>query len=167
MILEGSDFLNRPYRIPNQFESKDFSSWLQGEERTICNSILGVELTSELFEALNSSSMETRFDNLINGNGLFLGLKNVLKPSVYYSWLDVDKFKLTATGIITNDKPANSTAVPNNFEFQVKAWNEFVKLVGHVGCKDNSTMWYYMNSNKVDFPTWKFTPQKLKNRFLF
>jgi hypothetical protein len=168
MIVDGSNFNDRPYRIPNQDGQKDFNVWLDKREKEICNLILGRALTKELLEALDSSSLETRFENLINGEdgNEFEGLKSVLVPSIYSRYVSGDsQFKLTMAGMVTNQPVQNSTVLDNAFEFEVIAWNDFVKRIGCVHTKDESTLWFYMNAHKEDFPSWKFTPQKFKNRF--
>jgi hypothetical protein len=145
---------------------KDFNSWLDKREKEILRLVLGRELTTELLEAVQGSALETRFEDLINGAGEYPGLIEILVPSIYSKWVSGDnQFKNTAAGIVSNQPAQNSTVLDNAFEFEVKAWNEFVKMVGFINTKEDSTLWFYMNSNKSDFPTWRFTPQKFKNRF--
>lgn len=168
MIVDGSKFNDRPYRIPNQEGQKDFTAWLNKRERQICNLILGRPLTKELLTALDSSSLEERFEKLIAGEDNFEGLANLLVPSIYSKWISGDsQFKLTEVGIIANQPPPNSTAFTNAFEFEVEAWNDFIRLIGFRNTRDDSTLWFYMNAHKDDFPTWVFTEQKFKNRFFF
>ena len=166
-IIDGSSFLVRPYRIPDQESYKDFSKWLDDQERDLCDLLLGKPLRKELFESLDTSSPEERFELLVNGDDeQFDGLIKILVPAIYSYWLDPNQFKLTAAGIVTNQQPQGSIVLDNNIAFEVQAWNDFVKKVGQPRTKDETTFWFYMNQHKDDFSNWKFTPQESKNRYI-
>jgi hypothetical protein len=76
MIIDATDFIQRPYKVPNQPEARDFVSIIESLEQTLadgtildeCCSLLGVDLWSAFEAGLASSgTVEQHWLDLKNG----------------------------------------------------------------------------------------------------
>ncbi len=182
MILDPSDFDERPYRIPNQEESRDFIPFIEKKEKEILVSLFGYEFYKELIEGLDTSgTVEQIYTDLVDGVDYtsggktyeYQGLIYTLVPAIYSMWVDKNAYKFTNIGHVNNNSPQQSTTIDNE-PFVVEAWNDYCKRVGTYKCGDRSTwndrkntLWGFYQANKADYPAICFDPPEFKNRFGF
>lgn len=181
MLLSTSDFTVRPYRILNIEESKDFIDFATVAERKILIDILGYPLWMDVDQGVESGeSGEDILTELKAGAEYsysdktykYNGLVDLLKPAVLSMWISQNNYVLTSTGYIEKH-PQDNTTLLDPEPFIVALWNEFVVKVGvcnshygyHYGPFLQGTFYGYMTANKDSFPEWKFTEQKIKNRY--
>jgi hypothetical protein len=179
MIIDATDFNDRPYKVPNQEESRDFISLIERwEEDLAVNHLLGAELWDELKVIHESGSIAEPWLTLINGgtyayNGKthqFKGWVDLVKPAIYSYWLPVGAYKNTNVGVVINNTPQQSTVVEDQNSFIVTAWNDFCLKVGIVpGCSYTyrNSFYGFMKANSETFDTWLFTPPQTQNRHGF
>src|SRR5690242_20728452 len=122
MIIDVSDFINRPYKVPNQEESRDFSSFLESGESGLAAgnypqikcSLLGVDLWDEFTSALAASGeLDEKWVRLRDGATYeysnktyqYLGWADLIRPALYSEWLPNIAFKNTNVGVINNKAP--------------------------------------------------------------
>lgn len=177
MIIDPTDFVDRPYKVPNQEESRDFIAFLESKEDELARMILGHELWEEFDDAVNESgAIDAIYEALRDGgtyeyNGVtyrYAGWVDMVRPGIFAEWLPNIPYKLTNVGYIENNAPDKSTLLENQFEFQVIHWNEFVKKVGKaVGYSYNciDSFYGFMKANEDDYPDWVFTCPRYKNRY--
>lgn len=184
MLLSTSDFTVRPYRILNLEESKDFIDFARQAEKKILIDILGYPLWTDVDQGVESGeSGEDILTELKDGAEYsysdktykYNGLVDLLKPAVLSMWINKNNYRFTSTGYIEN-KPQDNTTLLDPEPFIVELWNEFVVKVGggnsgygygysYYGPLLQGTFYGYMTANKDSFPEWRFTEQKLKNRY--
>lgn len=167
IVIDRSDFNNRPYRIDNQAESRDLDDWIAERERELLIQLLGYELFAEFEEGIGSSAPSEFFTNLKNGatytygGGTYRynGLVDVLRPAIYSMWLDQQTYKFTSVGYVENTPSTSSTRIDNE-PFRVQAWNDYVRKVGsdEYSCKYNrmGTLlgFLYANTEEFDDSQW-------------
>lgn len=181
MIIDPTDFINRPYKVPNQEEARDFSSLLQKWEEELATGtlengdecmLLGVELWDEFTDALSGSgTIDDRWLHLRDGatyevNGKqyrYGGWVDMVRPAIYSLWIPTTTWKLTNIGYVENNAPEKSTLMDDQYPFIVQNWNAFVAKVG-ICHRRHNTFLGFMDANKADYPTWKFCLPHLKNR---
>lgn len=180
MILDPSDFDDRPYRIPNQQESKDFPEFVEAAEEEILVQLLGYEFYKELSDALNTSNPDQIYIDFRDGAEYesggktykYSGLVDLLKPAVFSLWTDQNAYKFTNIGHIVNSPPQQATVIDNE-PFAVGSWNAYVKLAGGY-CGYSRSTWnrkdnlygFYL-ANKSDYPTIVWKSPELRNRLGF
>jgi len=182
MIILPVDFVDRPYKVPNQEEARDFSSLLDGWEEGIANGtlpdeavrLLGVDLWDEFSDALNTSGViADKWIRLRDGatytyggkTSTYLGWVDMIRPALYALWIPTTTYKLTNIGFVENNAPEKSSLMDDQYPFVVKYWNEFVSRVGFgYNCRRNS-FYGFMEANKADYPDWDFKAPELKNRY--
>ena len=179
MIVDVSDFTDRPYKVPNQEESRDFEAFMTAKEEELLRGILGNELYDLLADALEASGDPTDpYYDLVNGADYirsdeqyhYKGLKDLLIPAIYSEWLPLGVHKHTNIGHVVNNAPQQSNLIIDQYPFQIESWNRFVAKVGILSnCRYNymNTFYGYIKTNESDFPTWRFTAPAFKNRFDF
>lgn len=182
MILDTSDFDDRPYKIPNQEESRDFIEFIEKSEKKILTDLFGYEFYSELTEMIETSGeLPQIWKDLIDGAEYQSGTKTyeweglayMLTPAVYSMWIDKNAYKFTNIGHVNNNAPQQATTIDNE-PFVVEAWNEFCARTGHY-CGPNrrftwnsyNNFWGFYQANKSDYPDLCYNPPELKNRFGF
>jgi len=173
MLISPTDFLDRPYKVPNQEESRDFITFIEEKEEELGRMILGNELFELFQEALSGSG--TLDDiwialrdgaNYPYGNEVYeyKGWVDMLRPGIYSEWIPNSIYKLTNVGYIINDAPQQSSVMDEQYEFQITAWNNFVRKAGfNYGCNDS--FYGFMTVNTESYPTWVYTCPRYKNRF--
>lgn len=180
MILDPSDFDDRPYRIPNQQESKDFPEFIEDAEEQILVQLLGYEFFKELEDALNTSNPDQIYVDLRDGAEYtssgktykYNGLVDLLRPAVFSLWIDQNAYKFTNIGHVNNSPPQQSTVIDSE-PFVVQAWNAFVVRAGG-SCNYSRSTWNRMDNlygfyqaNKANYPTLVWKSPELKNRLGF
>lgn len=178
MIIDVTDFLERPYKIPNQDESKDFNSFLSSAEEDILISLLGYELYAAFLEGLDSSGDIAEIWTALRDGAeyefvgktyKYNGLKDLLKPELYSFWMTAGQYKFTNTGWLVN-RPAlgrDGGQVSDTIdadEFRIQYHNEFVRKVGINGNLAN-TFYGFMVANEENYENWEFTQPLLTNRY--
>lgn len=169
------DFVNRPYKVPNQNESPDFAQFLIDKEDDIMKSLLGWELWDALKTAMADGGYETpndsteylaqKYIDLIDGaqytylgdTWKWEGLNKMLVPALYGYWLP-EYIKLMNIGVIQNlAEPDKSEVVSPGHKIS-RAWNEFWKRAGGWVGTDydhRNTLYGFMMANyETDYTTW-------------
>ena len=177
MIIDPTDFNDRPYKVPNQEESRDFISFIEEKEEELGIMILGQELWDEFTEALASSGpLDTIWEELRDG-GLYdyqnkqynyAGWVDMVRPGIFAEWLPQTTWKLTNVGYIENSTPDKATLVDNQYDFHVHHWNKFVSKVGYsypYGYNCKNSFYGFMTAHADDYPTWDFRCPRYKNRY--
>lgn len=183
MIIDVSDFDNRPYKVPNQPESPDFEAFIeQAEEELAIKYLLGVELWEEFQTALESSGpLDAKWSALKDGatyvNGgvtyKYKGWVDMVRPAIYSQWHPEGTWKFTNVGWVENN--ANSAPQAGNqskliddpYPFMVKYWNEFITKVGFevsYGYNCKHSFYGFMKANESDYDNWVFNWPHFKNR---
>jgi len=180
MILDPSDFDDRPYRIPNQEESRDFIEFIEKSEEELLINLFGYQFYSELISGLETSgTIDPIYLNIRDGGEYtsggktykYKGLVYTLVPAVYSMWIDQNAYKFTNIGYVTNNAPQQATTIDNE-PFVVGAWNDYVNRVGKT-CAYSSTwnrsntLYSFYQANKSDYENLKFNPPEYRNRFGF
>lgn len=174
MIISFSDFQDRPYRIPNKNESKDFTTILAEEEERLAISFL---LGQELWDLVNSGSTgETDpYSKIISGDDYtynsktyhYKGWVDLVRPALFAHWIPLTTDKLTNVGFVVNYAQEKSSNMEDPYPYVVKHWNEFVLKVGRTpgyGYNYRGSFYGYMNANRTLFPEWLFRCPNFKNR---
>lgn len=179
MILQLTDFNDRPYKIPNQNESRDLESWIEAKENELLKLILGYELWKEFTEALDGSGeLEQKWIDLRDGAEYeyggktykYNGLVDLLRPAIYALWVPEGTWKFTNSGYVQNEQtPDNSVTLNTSDEFQAVRWNEFVSKCNGFCLSQCNTFYGFMKADEAlaepNYPDWDFTAQKFKNRY--
>lgn len=184
MIIDPTDFNDRPYKVPNQEESRDFSSFLSAyEDRIAVEHLLGVDLWTAFQEGLTTSgTIDPIWLALKNGTNYqynnktyrFLGWVDMIRPAIYAHWQPEGTWKFTNSGWVENN--ANSAPQAGNqskllddqYVFHVKSWNDFVVKVGsQIFCGYNyiNSFYGFMKANESNYENWIFNAPQPKNRF--
>lgn len=183
MIIDATDFTNRPNKVPNQEESRDFISFIEAEEEAFACwhheehfQLLGKELWEEFKAALaGSGTLETKWQNLKDGAEYtyqgktyrYGGWVDMIRPGIYARWIPNIPYKLTNIGYVENSAPEKSKLLEDQYPFVVQEWNKFVDKVGHAhqyGYNYRNSFYGFMKANASDYPSWVFKCPHLKNR---
>jgi hypothetical protein len=184
MIIDATDFIQRPYKVPNQPEARDFVSIIESLEKTLadgtildeCCSLLGVDLWSAFEAGLASSgTVEQHWLDLKNGSDYqyagktykYSGWVNMIRPGIFAKWIPETTFKLTNIGFVENSAPDKSKLMDDNYPFIVKHWNEFARAVGYqpeCGYNYKNSFYGFMKANESNYPEWVFKCPTFKNR---
>jgi hypothetical protein len=184
MIIDATNFRDRPYKVPNQEESRDFISFIEQAEEQIARGtvpgekvcLLGSALWDEFQAGLaTSGEIEARWVAIRDGanythNGKtyhYPGWVEMLTPGIFALWVPNIPYKLTNIGYVENDAPDKSTLLDDQYPFIVNAWNDFVSKVGGnrnyaYTCIDS--FYGFMKANESDYDNWVFRCPHFKNR---
>lgn len=171
MFVSSEDFLDIPYVIPNQEETRGLDSFIEAEETKILKKILGIELYNEFIQGLESSGdIEQKWIDLRDGATYeygevqyqYEGLKDLLKPYIYQLAVQLNYRKLTTSGVVINRGQQNTETQNPNYEV-VTYWNEFVSKVGK-WCEMKNTLYGFLYANEADYESLEFTEQHYKNQ---
>lgn len=177
MIIDPTDFSDRPYKVPNQEESRDFISFIEAKEEELGRMILGHQLWEELAAALAGSGDPDDIYIAIRDGGNYQynnvthhykGWVDMVRPGIFAEWLPPATYKLTNIGYVENNAPKESKLLDNQFEFLIPKWNEFVKKVGgstQYGYHCRDSFYGFMKANEDDYPSWVFTCPAYRNRY--
>ena len=172
MIIATTDFLERPYKVPNQNESPDFENFLAMAEQKILINLFGYAFYKELTDAIEDSGvLDPIYQELLDGaeyvySGItykYNGLVDLLKPAIYAEWINQGSYKFTNIGWVQNSAQEKAVTIDSE-QFRVQYVNEFAEKVGH-GIMVN-TLWGFLNVNNDDYPDLVFKAPKTANRFL-
>lgn len=174
MIVTTSDFSNKPYRLNNIEENKDFRDFMEAEEQRILEKILGVALYDELVEAFDVADppVIAKWANLVNGTAYdysghqyrYSGLLPILQARIYSLWLVRSAHKQTSAGVVV-DVPAdkNSSSVgPRVSASQASA--DFTEKCGNCYRLKN-TLYGFLHANLSTYSNWNFVDPGSVNRF--
>lgn len=184
MIIDSTDFVDRPYKVPNQEESRDFVPFIEDIEERLaqgtlpdeCVQLLGVDLWNEFTEGLETSGdIEQKWLDLRDGadyeyNGVtyrYNGWVDMIRPAIFSQWIPITTDKITNIGFIRNNAPQQSKLTEDNYPFIVKYWNEFAKKVGYDTeyCYNYKNSFYgFMKANQSSYESWQFKCPRFKNR---
>jgi hypothetical protein len=177
MIIDPTDFLERPYKIPNQEESRDFLSFLEEKEDELARMILGNDLWEDFDSAINGSGViDPIYEALRDGGSYeynnksyrYNGWVDMIRPGIFSEWLPLTTMKLTNIGYVVNDAPDKSKLLDNQYEFQVAHWNKFITKVGYVyayGYNYVDSFYGFMKINEDDYPDWVFQCPRYKHGY--
>lgn len=179
MILDLSHFDDRPYRIPNQQESRDLLEFIEANERKLLIELLGFELYTDFKEGIETSgTIEQIWLDLRDGADYvcnektyhFDGLIDVLIPAIYSLWIPQNAYKFTNIGMVNNNAPQQATTIDNTPDI-VNAWNDYCVKVGAYFTGSMltrsrvNTFYGFMKENAEDYDNWTFCEPKAQNRF--
>lgn len=184
MIIDPTDFNDRPYKVPNQPESRDFKAFIEYVEERLAMGTLPDEtvrlLGVELWEAFSaglatSGTIEARWLALRDGGNYtyssktyrYGGWVDMIRPAIFSRWIPMTTDKLTNIGFIKNNAPQQSKLTEDYYPSMVQYWNEMVKKVGFQthNCYNYENSFYgFMKANADDYPEWSFVSPHLKNR---
>ncbi len=177
MIIDPVHFNERPYKVPNQEESRDFSAFIEQAEDDIARMLLGHELWDEFNAAVNESgSLDDPTRDLLDGayytynekTYQYKGWVDLVRPVIFSLWLPNSTYKLTNIGYVENTPTDKSTLIVDQYQFQIDVWNKFIEKVGYSamwGHHHLNSFYGFMKANEDNYPTWEFTCPKPKNRF--
>lgn len=177
MIIDVTDFTERPFKVPNQEESRDFKSFIEEKEEELGRMILGDELWEYFSLALNSSGpLDEIYEDLRDGTSYeynskqynYKGWVDMIRPGIFSEWMPQSTYKFTNVGFVTNDTPAQSTLIEDQYAFQVDYWNKFVSKVGYqypYGYNCKNSFYGFMKANTAIYPSWVFKCPRYKNRY--
>lgn len=188
MIIAVSDFVNRPYKLPNEPESPDFEDFIEAvEEEIAIKYLLGVELWEAFNDEVNSSGSGVPSDffaKLRDGStytysGIlykYNGWVDLIRPALYSNWQPEGTYKFTNVGWTRNKANSapqgynQSELIEDQYQFHVKHWNDFASKVGCNGrnCYNRKNTFYgFMKSEEGNFDDWVFSCPAFKNRYDF
>ena len=180
MIIDPADFLERPYKVPNQQESRDFISFLEtAEEELAVKYLLGYELWELFKQGLDTSgAVDSIWEDLRDGAEYTVGGKtykykgwvDVVRPAIFSQWMPELTYKLTNVGIVENNAPKESKVLEDQYPYHVLHWNEFVKKVGSHhwnGYNCQGSIYGFLKANETLYEEWVFQCPPLKNRYDF
>ncbi len=187
MIIDSTDFTDRPYKVPNQEEARDFIGFIEDIEERLamgtlvdeCVTLLGVDLWTDFLAGLESSgTIEDRWLKLRDGatytyNGKtykYNGWVDMVRPGIYSKWLPLTSDKLTNIGFVKNNAPQQSKLTEDYYPSVVQYWNELAKKVGHnagYGYNYINSFYGFMKANEADYENWVFRCPTYKNRHDF
>ena len=138
LFVSASDFLRKPYKIPNQEESNEFAEWLEDKEEEVLRTLLGNELWEAFRNAVAEDTTTARWVNLKDGDDYeyggytfeWQGMNKMLIPYIYSIYVRESFEKITNIGPGVNTV-ANFTVI-NPAPTIARAQNVFARLVG--GC---------------------------------
>jgi hypothetical protein len=182
VLIALSDFTERPYKIPNQNESTDLLSFLQGEEeRLAIEHLLGFELYMLFKEALEADALDPSDPEYVALPQIYVDLRDgaeyeygdhtykyrgwvdLIRPALFSLWIPRGTYKFTNVGHVQNAAPQQSTKIDDD-QFEVESWNTFVKKVG-IGYTCEHSFYGFMTANEDNYPDWLFSMPGLRNRF--
>lgn len=160
LFVDASDFLNKPYKIPNQDESKDFDQWLEDTEDQILKELLGFELWDAFSNAIEGGTTTQRWIDLRDGDTYeyggytfkWEGMEKMLKPYIYSIWVRESFDKLTNIGVGINTKTDFTVISPASRI--IKAQNEFSRLAGGNKNAENSLYGFLLANYEDSYPEW-------------
>jgi hypothetical protein len=178
VIIDPVDFSDKPYKVPNQEENRDFAAFLESKEEELAvKYLLGSEMWEEFKAALDGSDpIDPIWETLRDGgfydyNNVqyqYKGWVDLVRPGIFSEWIPETTMKLTNIGFITNAAPDKAKLAEDHYPFQVTHWNKFVSKVGYnypYGYSRKNTFYGFMKANEDDYPNWHFRCPKYKNRF--
>lgn len=172
MFIQATDFLQDPYKIPNQNEDRGFVAFIEAREAEILKSILGLELYNELIEAWETSGEPADiYTDLVEGAEFtyneilyeYKGLVDLLVPEIYSKWVKKNYRRLTTSGVVINKGQQNTETNNPDVEF-AQSHNDYVTKVGG-SCSQENTFYGFMKANESDYGDWEFTEPELTNQF--
>ena len=130
MIIDPTDFNDRPNKVPNQPESRDFVSFIGNKEEDLAiKYLLGYELWAEFSAALaGSGTLDQKWIDLRDGAEYtynsrtyrYKGWVDLIRPAIMAEWVPLTTWKLTNIGFVENDAPDKSSLMDDQYPFLVK-----------------------------------------------
>jgi len=157
-LLSTTDFLTRPYKIPNQNESPELATFIEEAEEQVLTDLLGYEFyTTFITDYETSGTPAQKWLDLAEGADYvygditykWKGMVDLLKPIVYARWMDVGAYKFTNVGWIQNSAQENSNLIDSE-QFRVQYVNEYAKKAG-INYNLYNTLWGFLEVNKEDY----------------
>lgn len=168
-LVALTDLENRPYRIPNQTESKDLLNFVRTAEVRIVKELLGITLYNAYVTGLEAATPDQKWVDLRDGaeytyNSVeyeYAGLKNLLIPRIYSEWLRETRDKFTDVGTVYNTSERSERVSPARRI--VECYNEFASKVGGFYEQCN-TFYGFVSVNEADYPDWQFSyPERIND----
>lgn len=174
MIIDVTDFTNRPTKVPNQEESRDFSSFIGNAEKELAvKYLLGYSVWTEFLAATEGSgTLQEPWASLKNGADYthygktyrYEGWVDMIKPAIWSMWVPRGSYKFTNVGHVEN-MPTDKSTLIDNEQFIVEQWNSFASKVGICYNRINS-FYGFMKANESDFDDWCLNLPGTRNRFI-
>lgn len=175
MIIDPADFSDRPYKVPNQEESRDFTSFIENKENELAiKYLLGDALWTEFKTELAGTPAQKWIDlrdgaTYLNGDTQYRygGWVDMVRPAIFSEWLPPLTYKLTNVGYVANSTPQQAEMVIDQEPYLITRWNEFAAKVGY-----NANYWYncvntfygFMKANESNYDDWVFQMPCFRNR---
>lgn len=178
-FVKAKDFKNPPYKIPNQEESSGGISWLETElariETELLEKLLGYQFYSDFISGLEVGSPEQKWKDLRDGAEYFTdlgtsqqrkntwkGMKEMLIPGVYATFLPILYRRVYNNGTIINNGQQNTTSVVPDYEI-VTSWNTYVRGTGS-HCLWANTLYGFLQSNQSSYQGFVFCAPHRRNQ---
>ena len=176
-ILKATDFIDKPYQIPNQEESPEFEAFIARWEAKLLKALLGLDLYNAFINDLAEATPLAIYTDLRDGDEYqwegetfeWVGMVEMLRPAIYSEWIKQTHRHLTTSGMIGATGQQN-TQVLDPMPDIVEKWNEYAMHAG-VDYSIENTLYGFMYVNTTDYENDEgeliFNPPQLKNRFDF
>lgn len=157
MAVELADFLDRPYRIPNQDESTDLENFITAKEEELLRDLLGTTLYDAYIAGISAGSPAQKWVDLRDGKNYtyggvtfhFAGLDACLIPAIFALWVKETSDQFTASGTVRNAPVLNGTAVSPARRIS-EAWGRWLTLVGSE-CQYWDSLYGFLVANATDY----------------
>lgn len=160
LFVDVTDFVRKPYKIPNQEENNEFPEWLEDKEDEILKSLLGNELWDAFSNAIEGDTTTARWVNLRDGDDYeyggytfkWFGMNKMLIPYIYSVYVRESFEKISNIGPGINT--VQNFTVINPAPTIARAQNEFSRYAG--GCKNaEDSLYGFLLANYEDtYPEW-------------
>jgi len=162
LTVDLTDFEDRPYRIPNQTESKDLAAFLETKEGEVLLELLGYNLKKAFLAGLAADPVLSKWTDLKNGAEYtygdrtckYAGLNGLMVPRLYALWLSETRDKFTDIGTVFNTSEQNERVSPSRRI--VEAYNIYARLVGDYYNQAN-TLYGFLVANDGTYTEWDVT----------
>ena len=180
MIIDSTHFVDRPYKVPNQEESKDFVGFIESKEADLGRKyLLGQALYTEFAAAIAAGgTLDAKWEALKSGgtytynNILYRydGWVDLIRPGIFAEWIAMNGPKFTNSGYVSNAVPKEAKGL-SPAPFIVKHWNEFMLKAGWAryyaywaDCYNQENTFYgFMKANESDYTGWEFVMPPAKD----
>jgi|SRR5688572_30096095 len=169
LFVDPTDFTNKPYKIPNQEESKDFDQWLEDKEDEILKDLLGWQLWDSFSNAIEGGTTTTKWVNLRDGTTYeyggytfkWEGMEKMLIPYIYSMFIRESFDKLTGSGVVLNGTtsatPGANFTIINPSVRITRAQNEFSRMAGGCYRADDSLYGFLLANYEDTYTEWSPT----------
>lgn len=165
LFISATDFTNKPYKIPNQEESKDFDEWLEAKEDDVLKDLLGFQLWDAFSNAIEGGTTTAKWVSLRDGDDYeyggytfkWGGMNKMLIPYVYSMFIRESFDRLTASGVGLNvgGNNGNQTFTIISPATRITtAQNAFSRMAGGCYNADNSLYGFLLANYETDYTEW-------------
>lgn len=155
MFLTASDFNILPYNIPNVETNNSFQTYVNEHEADVLKSLMGIVFYTAFVEGLAEPSPEQRWLDLRDGATYELkgrtyewpGMKKMLKPFIYKSWLSDTWDNDTGIGVVQSKAENAQKVSPSK-----RIWNAYAAYQAIAGgpCAQENTLYGYLTVEGIE-----------------